>query len=229
MHTSPTSTSDNAVARCSSPVLHEEDVREMREEASDGRTLLLDLAGVECVTAGGLGQLVALHTRLRESGGRLVLVNVGERAFEVFKLTGLNALLDVRLVGETRLPNALRSRVSHIKPVVGLAAVRGSQMAENAADLAGSQEGDRPLPVELSVVPVHLREGQNLARQVLRRFFGVLEGQFERKWNVQARVGGEELDAAAGVEDDDQDAVLLEGKQLLRPSAEERHSNVSSP
>ena len=87
MHPSP-----NAVASCNSPVLREEDVR----EASNGRPLLLDLAGVECVTAGGLGQLVALHNRLRDTGGHLVLVNVGERAFKVFKLTGLNALLDVR-------------------------------------------------------------------------------------------------------------------------------------
>jgi anti-anti-sigma factor len=92
MHSSPTSTSDNVAARCSSPVLREEDVR----EASKSRPLLLDLAGVECVTAGGLGELVALHNRLRDSGGHLVLVNVGERAFKVFKLTGLNALLDVR-------------------------------------------------------------------------------------------------------------------------------------
>jgi anti-anti-sigma factor len=73
-------------------VLREEDVR----EASKSRPLLLDLAGVECVTAGGLGELVALHTRLRDSGGRLVLVNVGERAFEVFAVAGLTGLLDVR-------------------------------------------------------------------------------------------------------------------------------------
>ena len=92
MHTSPTTTSDNAVARCSSPVLREEDVR----EASNSRPLQLDLAGVECVTAGGLGELVALHNRLRDSGGRLVLVNVGARAFEVLEVCRLTDLLDVR-------------------------------------------------------------------------------------------------------------------------------------
>lgn len=92
MTSPPTSPSDNAIA---SPVLREEDVRGMLAEAS-GRHLLLDLAGVECVTAGGLGELVALHNRLRDSGGRLVLVNVGERAFEVFAVTGLTGLLDVR-------------------------------------------------------------------------------------------------------------------------------------
>ena len=92
MHPSPTSTSENAVARCSSPVLREEDVR----EASKSRPLLLDLVGVECLTAGGLGELVALHNRLRNSGGQLVLVNVGERAFEVFAVVGLTEFLELR-------------------------------------------------------------------------------------------------------------------------------------
>ena len=92
MHSSPTSTSDNAAARCNSPVLREEDVR----EASKNRPLLLDLAGVECLTAGGLGELVALHNRLRNSGGQLVLVNVGERAFEVFAVVGLTEFLELR-------------------------------------------------------------------------------------------------------------------------------------
>ena len=92
MHTSPTSNSDNPVARCTSPVLREEDVR----EASKSRPLLLDLVGVECLTAGGLGELVALHNRLRNSGGQLVLVNVGERAFEVFAVVGLTEFLELR-------------------------------------------------------------------------------------------------------------------------------------
>jgi anti-anti-sigma regulatory factor len=60
---------------------------------------LLDLGGVRVPTAGGVGRLVALHTRLRASGGRLVLCNVGQRAFEVFELTRLTELLDVRPAG----------------------------------------------------------------------------------------------------------------------------------
>ena len=91
MHSSPTSTSDKSPPAVA-PVLREEDVR----EASNSRPLLLDLAGVECVTAGGLGELVALHNRVRDSGGRLVLVNVGERAFEVFAAVGLTEFLELR-------------------------------------------------------------------------------------------------------------------------------------
>ena len=62
----------------------------------DGRAFVLDLSRVKVPTAGGLGQLVALHNRLRASGGRLVLCNVGARAFEVLELAHLTRLLDVR-------------------------------------------------------------------------------------------------------------------------------------
>jgi anti-anti-sigma factor len=60
------------------------------------RTLVLDLGEVKVPTAGGLGELVALHHRLRASRRQLVLCNVGPQAFEVFELTRLTQLLDVR-------------------------------------------------------------------------------------------------------------------------------------
>jgi anti-anti-sigma regulatory factor len=60
------------------------------------RALLLDLGRVGMLTAEDLGRLVALHNRLRDSGGRLVLCNAGQRAFEVLELTRLTELLDVR-------------------------------------------------------------------------------------------------------------------------------------
>jgi anti-anti-sigma regulatory factor len=67
------------------------------EPAGPGhRALLLDLSRVRVPTAGSLGRLVALHNRLQDSGGRLVLCNVGHRAFEVLELTRLTELLDVR-------------------------------------------------------------------------------------------------------------------------------------
>ncbi len=61
--------------------------------------LLLDLAGVVMPTAAGLGELVALHGRLRELGGDLVLCNVGDRAFEAVAVSGLTDLLEVRRAG----------------------------------------------------------------------------------------------------------------------------------
>ena len=59
------------------------------------RGLILDLSAVEAPTAAGLGGLVALDRRLRRAGQRLVLLGVGPLAREVFRVTGLDALLDV--------------------------------------------------------------------------------------------------------------------------------------
>ena len=47
-------------------------------------------------TAGGLGGLVALDRRLREAGQSLVLLGVGPQALGVFRLTGLDTLLEIR-------------------------------------------------------------------------------------------------------------------------------------
>jgi anti-anti-sigma factor len=58
--------------------------------------LHLDLGGVRIPTASGLGALVALHEKLRRRGGRLVLSNVQPWAYEVFSLTRLTEVLDVR-------------------------------------------------------------------------------------------------------------------------------------
>jgi hypothetical protein len=51
---------------------------------------------VDFLTAAGVGELVALHTRLRDLGGQLVLDHVGERAFEVLRVAGLTGVLTVR-------------------------------------------------------------------------------------------------------------------------------------
>jgi anti-anti-sigma factor len=58
--------------------------------------LVLDLSGVDFLTAEGLGELVRVHNRLQELGGELVLDNVGDQAFEVLQVTRLTDLLRVR-------------------------------------------------------------------------------------------------------------------------------------
>jgi anti-anti-sigma regulatory factor len=60
------------------------------------RHWVVDLSGVECPSAACLGQLVALNSWLRASGGRLVVDQVGERAYEVFEVARLTRVLDVR-------------------------------------------------------------------------------------------------------------------------------------
>jgi anti-anti-sigma factor len=56
----------------------------------------LDLGGVPHLTCGWLATLLALHKRLHNRGGHLRLVNVAEPAYEVFRLTHLDTVLDVR-------------------------------------------------------------------------------------------------------------------------------------
>jgi anti-anti-sigma factor len=58
--------------------------------------LVLDLSGVDFLTAEGLGELVRRHGRMRDLGGELVLDNVGARAFEVLTVAGLTTVFDVR-------------------------------------------------------------------------------------------------------------------------------------
>jgi anti-anti-sigma factor len=58
--------------------------------------LLLDLSGVEMPTASGLGELVALHRRLGDLGGSLVLCNVSDRTYEAIVVAGLVDLLTVQ-------------------------------------------------------------------------------------------------------------------------------------
>jgi anti-anti-sigma factor len=61
--------------------------------------VLLDLADVETLTAAALGRLVVLHRRLRRHGGRLVLANVSPLPHEVFAITRLDTLFEVRGAG----------------------------------------------------------------------------------------------------------------------------------
>jgi anti-anti-sigma regulatory factor len=58
--------------------------------------LVLDLGDIDDLSADRLGRLVALHNRLQNSGGRLVLCNVGGAAYEALEVSGMTGLLEVR-------------------------------------------------------------------------------------------------------------------------------------
>jgi anti-anti-sigma factor len=83
-------------------VLREEDItglghRLLRLARKLGRhKVKLDFRQIEFPTASGLGGLIALHKELRAACVRLALYNVGESAYEVFEVTGLTGVLDVR-------------------------------------------------------------------------------------------------------------------------------------
>ena len=94
----PRAPRDVTALRVAADVLTEESLRDVRRLVGEpGRQRLhLDLGGVRIPTASGLGALVALHQELRLRGGHLALLNVRPCAYEVFAVTRLTELLDVR-------------------------------------------------------------------------------------------------------------------------------------
>jgi anti-anti-sigma factor len=65
-------------------------------DAQGRHSLSLDLGEVPYLTSMWLGKLVALHKRVRSRGGHLTLVNVPAPVYEVFQVTQLHRLLDIR-------------------------------------------------------------------------------------------------------------------------------------
>ena len=64
--------------------------------AGEGKTqVLLDLAWVKQIDAGGLGEMVASHVILDEKGGALKLMHMTESVHDLMKTTKLLAVFDV--------------------------------------------------------------------------------------------------------------------------------------
>jgi anti-sigma B factor antagonist len=62
--------------------------------------LLLDLGEVTYLTSTALGTLVSLHKRVRAADGELIVTNVTAAVYELFQVTRLHQLLDVRPEGD---------------------------------------------------------------------------------------------------------------------------------
>jgi anti-anti-sigma factor len=65
-------------------------------EQAVGRQLVLDFSNVVFVSAAGLGALVRLHRKLRATGGSLALCDLDDLVYEVFEVTALTTLFEVR-------------------------------------------------------------------------------------------------------------------------------------
>jgi anti-sigma B factor antagonist len=62
----------------------------------DGSRLELDMEAVDYLTSMALGKFVELYKRVRDRGGRLVLANLTAPVYEIFEVTKLHRLLDIR-------------------------------------------------------------------------------------------------------------------------------------
>ena len=58
--------------------------------------VLLDLGNVAYLTSTGLDLVIRLHQRVKAAGGRLTVGDVTPRVYEVFAVTRLDRLLDLR-------------------------------------------------------------------------------------------------------------------------------------
>src|SRR5687768_12013196 len=68
---------------------------QLADQVGDGE-LRLDLDQVDYVGSTALGKFVSLHKQLDRQGGGLILENVSPFVCEIFTLTRLNTILDVR-------------------------------------------------------------------------------------------------------------------------------------
>jgi anti-sigma B factor antagonist len=60
------------------------------------RQIALDLENIQYLTSTVLGHLLGLHKRLIANGGHLSLENVGSAVRDVFRVTQLDQVLDIR-------------------------------------------------------------------------------------------------------------------------------------
>ena len=63
----------------------------------DGRKkIVLDFSNVEYLSSAALGKLITMNKKVGEAGGNLRLCSIRDDIFEVFKITRLNKVFDIR-------------------------------------------------------------------------------------------------------------------------------------
>ncbi|NBV45728.1 MAG: anti-sigma factor antagonist [Planctomycetia bacterium] len=65
-------------------------------EQDNRRTLLLNFSGVEFVSSAALGKLITLDRKVKAAKGRMKMSDVRPEIMEVFEITKLNRVFDIR-------------------------------------------------------------------------------------------------------------------------------------
>jgi anti-sigma B factor antagonist len=60
------------------------------------KKLLLNFAHVELLSSAALGKLVTLNRKIKDVGGKLVLCQINPNIYEVFEITRLNRIIEIR-------------------------------------------------------------------------------------------------------------------------------------
>ncbi|MDR3172748.1 MAG: STAS domain-containing protein [Treponema sp.] len=82
----------------------------VEEALGESPALVLDFTEVDYMASAGLRVLVAAQKRLSASGGSLTLLNVRKEVLEVFEVTGLDEVLDIRQNGRDPVTGPRGSR-----------------------------------------------------------------------------------------------------------------------
>jgi anti-sigma B factor antagonist len=77
-------------------------------EESSHRSVIIDFGKVDFVSCAALGMLVVLHKKLLGAGRRLTIRNLHPQIYEVFAVTPLEKLLDLRLAEPGAAPAPVR-------------------------------------------------------------------------------------------------------------------------
>jgi anti-anti-sigma factor len=106
------------VVKFTEPILDERNLRPAAEaldaiaERPGQEEVRLDFGGVNFLSSFGLGKVISLHKRLQPSGRRLVLVNVPPLLYDVFRVSGLLNILDLRTEDGSSAKQEKRSSAS---------------------------------------------------------------------------------------------------------------------
>jgi anti-anti-sigma factor len=102
-HLDVRSTGDGTVVTLiNCPLLDEQRTRIVREEfarfleTAGGCRLFLNLGNVERLISASLTMLLTIHNDLREAGGQLIVCNIRPTIDEIFQVTRLSQVLDIR-------------------------------------------------------------------------------------------------------------------------------------
>ena len=83
-------------------ILDEVDIQELGAELfalveqENRSSLLLNFTNVEFLSSAALGKLISLDKKVKAAGGKLKLSNIRPEIYEVFNITRLNKLFDIR-------------------------------------------------------------------------------------------------------------------------------------
>jgi anti-anti-sigma factor len=83
-------------------ILDEANIQELGQELyhlveqDERKQILLNFSNVEFLSSAALGKLITLDKKVKVSGGRLQLSNIRPEIYEVFAITKLNKLFDIK-------------------------------------------------------------------------------------------------------------------------------------